>query len=318
MKDAIKNAFPKLYERYCFEKGKRADKRVLAYYSSLPKSEYGNELARLYKERVGHELNLHNPQRFSEKIQWRKLYELTPLMSKLSDKYAAREWVKEKIGEQYLIPLLGAWDAFDEIDFSSLPNAFVLKTNNASGTNLIVQDKSNYDRRTAKRKFNYWMKRPFGLLSGLELQYCDIKPKIIAEKNMLSEGIDDLPDYKFFCFDGKVYCSYTMIEYTNNHQNGKLGFFDRDYNLLNAYREDFQPIVKQIPKPSNYEKMVEIAETLANGFSHVRVDLYNIKGVIYFGEMTFTTNSGFTKYYPEEFDYELGAQWHLPMNITVR
>ena len=313
MKDKIKKAFPKLYDWYRFEVEKREDQKALAYYSALPESEYENELVRLYQERVGHTLDLHNPKRFSEKIQWRKLYELTPLMSRLSDKYEVREWVKEKIGEDYLIPLLGSWDAFDDIDFNELPKSFVLKTNNASGTNLIIQDKMKMDKRTAKRKFDYWIKKPFGMLSGLELQYCSIKPKIIAEKNMLSEGMDDLPDYKFFCFDGKVYCSYTMIEYTNDHEKGKLGFFDREYNLLEAHREDFQPIKEQIPRPQNYEKMIEVAEILSKGFSHVRVDLYNINGRVYFGEMTFTTNSGFTKYRPEEFDYELGEQWKLPI-----
>ena len=145
------------------------------------------------------------------------------------------------------------------------------------------------------------------------MQYQNIDHKIIAEKYMIEDDMVDLPDYKFFCFDGVVYCSYTMIDYTHDHSNGKIGFFDRDYNLLPYYRKDYSPITKQMPKPENYEKMVEIAERLSVGFAHVRVDLYDIKGKVYFGEMTFTNASGFTKYVPEEFDYILGRCWKMSL-----
>lgn len=122
--------------------------------------------------------------------------------------------------------------------------------------------------------------------------------------------MNDLPDYKFFCFNGKMFCSYTLTDGVN-HSNGKIGFFDRNYNLMPYFRSDHEPITKQLPVPQNYEKMVEIAEKLAEGFSHVRVDLYNIEGQIFFGEMTFSTNSGYISSVPEEFDTVLGQQWDL-------
>ena len=315
MKEFCKRKFPTLYSTYRFYKMKYADKRLIKYYTNLPESEYKTELKKMYKEKVGLTLDLENPKRFSEKIQWRKINEITPLMSKLSDKYEVRSWVEEKIGKEYLIPLLGVWDAFDEIDFDKLPDSFVLKTNNASGTNLIVDSKKDLNIGRARRMFNYWLDIPFGLLSGLELQYCSIKPRIIAEQNMLSEGRDDLSDYKFFCFDGKVFCSYTTVGFAKDHSKGKLAFFDKDYKLMPVTRADYlTPYEKQLEKPDNYNKMVEIAETLSQGFSHVRVDLYNIDGKIYFGEMTFTTHSGYAKFVPDEFDFELGRQWVLPIS----
>ena len=316
MKEFIKQSFPSLYKAYRFNKMKYMDRKAIKYYSELPKSEYETELKKLYMERVGVPLDLEHPKRFSEKTQWQKLYGITPLMSRLSDKYEVRSWVEEKIGKEYLIPLLGAWDSFDDIDFDKLPDSFVLKTNNASGTNLIVYSKKELNINEARKLFNYWLQKPFGLLSGLELQYCSIKPKIIAEQNMLSGGREDLPDYKFFCFDGSVYCSYTTIDYAKDNSQGKMAFFDRDYILMPVSRADIMtPLRKQLEKPENYDKMVEIAETLSQGFSHVRVDLYNIDGKIYFGEMTFTTHSGFMQFDPDSFDYELGNLWKLPVDI---
>ncbi len=314
MKNFLIHTFPGLYEWYSFNRIKQIEQKQSAYYKNLSREAYEQEIVRLYRDKTGHDIDLKAPKRYTEKIQWTKLYGITPLISKLSDKYEVREWVAERIGQEYLVPLLGVWDTFDEIDFDALPDSFVLKTNNASATNIIVNNKSDMNKKRMKQKLDYWMERPFGLLSGLELQYMAIKPRIIAEKNLMSGGLTDLPDYKFFCFDGKVFCSYTMVDYTFNHHNGRLGFFDRDYKLMDAYRADYTRISEQIPRPKNYDKMVEIAEILSKGFSHVRVDFYNIDGKIYFGEMTFTTNSGYTQFVPDEFDYELGDQWRLPVS----
>lgn len=316
MKKFFKKIFLMVHSYYSKWAINRKREKAIKFFTALEPSEYINHLKKMYKERVGIELNMENPKRFSEKIQWRKFNELTPIMSTLSDKYAVREWIKEKIGEEYLIPLLGVWDSFDEIDFEKLPDSFVLKTNNASGTNMIVENKARLNMKKAKKKFDKWMQIPFGLISGFEFQYLDIKPKIIAEKNMLTEsnGIKDLPDYKFYCFDGKVYCSFTRFDYALNPDNSKMYFLDRDYNILPVCKKEKQLLTESIPKPKNYEKMVEIAEKLSEGFSHVRVDLYNIDGEIYFGEMTFTNMSGFVSYNPDEFDFELGRQWKLPID----
>ena len=279
--------------------------------SRMNPKDYPEKLAQIYKQITGEELNLEHPCTYNEKIQWSKLYDTDPRKTVLSDKYAVRSWVREKIGDEYLVPLLGTWDRFDDIDFSKLPSQFVLKLNNGSATNIVVTDKSKLDLHLAKKKFKEWTKTNFAF-RGFELQYKDIKPKIIAEEYLIADGLEDLPDYKFFCFDGKVFCSYTMKDYTMCHENGRLGFFDRDYKLMPYYRRDFKPILQQIPKPKNYEKMLELAECLAKGFPHVRVDFYDLDGKIYFGEMTFTNSSGYCKFEPEEFNRILGDQWTLP------
>ena len=262
----------------------------------------------VYKMHTGKELNIHPPRTYNEKIQWMKIYDNDERKTLLSDKFAVRAWVEEKIGKEYLIPVLGHWESVEDIDFDSLPNQFVLKINNSSGENIIVTDKSKLNIKQTKRMLKRWMKLNFAYVS-FEMQYAKIKPVIVAEKYMITDGMDDLPDYKFFCFDGKIFCSYTMTGYVFDHTKGNLSFFDRDYKLLPYERMDHRKVDLQPPKPENYDKMVELAEILAEGFSHVRVDFYNINGKIYFGEMTFSTSSGYTEYNPEEFDMILGEQW---------
>ncbi|MBR4173209.1 MAG: glycosyltransferase, partial [Clostridia bacterium] len=261
-----------------------------------------------YKLHTGRTMNIHPPRTYNEKIQWMKVYDRDERKTRLSDKYAVREWVKETIGEEYLIPLLGHWEKVDDIDFDALPSQFVLKINNSSGENIIVTDKSKLNIRKTKRILKRWMKLNFADV-GFEMQYKNIKPVIIAEKYIIEDGMDDLPDYKFFCFDGKVFCSYTMTDYVFDNSKGRLSFFDRDYNLLPYGRADHKRVDAQPPKPENYYKMVELAEKLSEGFSHVRVDFYNINGKIYFGEMTFSTSGGYVEYSPEEFNLILGNQW---------
>ena len=300
-----------LNKLYIFIKKMVPFKKEIKYFilKKINKKYYPVILKRMYKKRTGKKLNLENPVTFNEKIQWSKLYDVTPLKTQLADKYLVREWVKEKIGEEYLIPLLGVWDKFDDIDFDKLPDQFVLKANHGSGWNIIVTDKKQFNRVEAKKKFDRWLNTNFAYLT-LEMQYEDIKPKIIAEKYIVNEN-NDLPDYKFFCFDGKVFCLYTRINYTFDHSKGQLGFFDRDYKLMPYHRGEYAPIKEQLPKPKNFEKMVELAEILSKGFKHVRVDFYNLNGKIFFGEMTFTTASGFAVFVPEEFDLLLGKQWNL-------
>ena len=272
------------------------------------------KLKNIYYEKTGNKLDLNNPKRFTEKIQFFKLYCTNQKITTLCDKYLVRDWVKKRIGNEYLIPLLGVWNNANDINFDKLPNRFVLKTNHGSGTVIIVEDKNKIDINKIKQKLNSWLKINFAYSNTLELQYKNIKPLIIAEKFIIDSKKNDLPDYKFFCFDGKVFCSYTMINYQLKHDNAQCGYFDKDYNLLPYYRKDYMKIDKQLKKPKNYDKMISIAEKLSKGFSHVRVDLYNVDGKIYFGEMTFTTDSGFTRFEPDYFDYYLGEQWDLKNN----
>ena len=190
----------------------------------------------------------------------------------------------------------------------------MLKCTHDSESVVICTDKSTFNFEQAKEKLTKALKINFYYYSR-EWAYKNIKPRIIAEKYMAT-GLSDLPDYKFFCFDGKVVCLYTMVNYTFHHKEGKLGFFDRDYNLLPFHRRDFAPITEQLPKPQNYDKMVEIAEILSAGFPHVRVDLYNINGAIYFGEMTFYNSGGYTQFEPEEWDLKLGEHFKIKGSIN--
>lgn len=282
---------------------------------NMPKFMYPYFLRYKYRKNMGKNLNLKKPLTYTEKMQWSKLHRKSQLLTDLSDKIKVRHWVADKIGEEYLIPTLGGiYLSADEIDFKSLPDRYVIKTNHGSGTNIIVSDNSKINIESTKATLNSWLKHNFAY-NSLELQYKDIEPKIYIEQNIMPEGVSDLPDYKFFCFYGKVFCSYTRINTYEGHDKGKIGFFDRDYNLMPYYRADYEPIVEQLPKPRNYLQIVEMAEKLSEGFSHVRVDLYNIDGKIYFGEMTFSTFSGYCRFVPEEFDRILGNQWDIHKGI---
>ena len=264
-----------------------------------------------YRIKTGNKLNLKNPKRYTEKIQWYKLNYRNDLLTQCSDKFAVREFVKERGLAHILNELYAAYDSAEDIDFDSLPNSFAMKANNGSGTNYFVKDKKVESADHMRTLAADWVKRS-GFSLGREWCYVNIKPKLIFEKLLERDKNNDLPDYKFFCFDGKVYCLYTMIDYTDNHANGKLGFYDRDFNQLPCRRLDYQPINIKLEKPKNFDLMVEYAEILSKGFPHVRVDFYNIDGQIVFGEMTFYNASGYTKFAPDSFDMELGEQFVLP------
>lgn len=281
----------------------------------VPKVAYPLLLKYKYYIKMGKICNLTNPITFSEKVQWGKLHRDNKKLSDYADKIRVRDYAREVIGEEYLIPLVGSvYSSVDHIDFGSLPDQFVIKTNHGCGFNYIVKDKSLVDLDELKKTVSQWMKIDYSYY-GLELQYRYIKPKIFVEKYLVQEGMTDLPDYKFFCFNGKVFCSYTMVNYAFDHSKGKLGFFDRDYKLMHCYRKDFEHLEDQLAKPKNYEIMVDLAEKLATGFSHVRVDFYNIEGEIFFGEMTFSNAGGFCRFEPEDFDRVLGEQWNLNSGI---
>lgn len=304
MKEYVKNRFPKMYD-YLLHLNRLRNIRKINKLKKLSKEKYKNILSKMYKKRIGHNLDWNNLCTYTEKMQWEKLYNDNPLKTQLSDKYKVREWVKEKIGEEYLIPLLGVWENFEDIDFSTLPDKFVLKTNHGSGTNYIVKDKSKINLKQLKRLFNDWMKIDYAFNTGFEMHYSNIKPLIIAEKYIESE-YNELQDYKFLCFNNKpYYCWVDMNRYTSHTRN----VYDLDWNLQEWNQFTYGTYKEPIEKPKNFDKMIEIAECLCKGFSHVRVDLYNVKGRIYFGEMTFTNGSGLDPIVPEEYDTKLGDLW---------
>ncbi len=276
----------------------------------MPKVFYPCYLKYKYKKMMGKSLNLESPKTFTEKMQWAKLHRRDKILTELADKIRVRDWVKAAIGDKYLIPTLGGtYSNPDEIDFSVLPNRYVIKTNNGSGGNIVVEDAGTVNISEIKKQLRLWLDHDYAY-NHLELQYKEIIPEIYIEQYLSAEI---LKDYKFFCFDGRVFCSYT--KYTEKDGKEYLGIFDRDYVLMPYYRDGYLPISEQPPKPENYDEMVCIAEKLSSGFSHVRVDLYNIDGKIYFGEMTFTTGGGYLVFHPSDFDMILGKQWDLYSGI---
>src|SRR5699024_15490 len=256
-----------------------------------------------YSARMDRKLDLDNPITFNEKIQWLKLYDRKPEYPKLVDKYLVRNYVKDTIGEEYLIPLLGVWNSFDEIDFSKLPNQFVLKTTHDSGGVFICKDKSKFNFEEAKQLINKSLSRNY-FYRFREWVYKDVTPRIIAEKFMVKNDGNGLDDYKFFCFNGEV---KAMFVATERSTNVKFDFFDPDFNRL-PLKQHYPNSNKNLKKPKNLNDMLEIAKILSKDMPHVRVDLYNDNGKIYFGEMTFYHFSGARKFEPEKYD-EIFGSW---------
>ena len=278
-------------------------------FDQMPDREY---LERKFETYMGYKPNLDAPQTFNEKLQWLKLYDRKPLYTQLVDKYRVREYVKEKIGEQYLIPLLGGWDSPEEIDFDALPERFVLKCNHSSGANAlhICKDKSTLDVEAVKAKLLKGMKRNF-YLHGREWPYKNVARKIIAEKYMEDAETSELRDYKFFCFDGVVKALFVATDRQKKGEEVKFDFFDPDYNRLD-FRQGHENAPVLPAKPKEFELMKKLARKLSIGIPHVRVDFYEVNGVVYFGEMTFFHFGAWVHFEPEEWDYTFGSWIQLP------
>ena len=266
-----------------------------------------------YKIKMGRKLNLKNPKRYTEKLQWYKLYYRDPVMAICADKGSVRKFVEDRGLKEILNSCYGIYDSPEEIPYETLPNSFVLKDTLGGGGNsvILVRDKSNIDRIEINKELKKWVDTPAKKNVGREWVYEKSKHRIIVEKLLDCEN-GDLPDYKFFCFDGEPKYLYFMRNYRDNHSQGELAFLDMEFKLLEACRTDFKPIREQPEKPRNFEKMVEMAKVLSKGFPHVRVDFFNIEGNIIFGEMTFFNASGYTLFSPDSFDFTLGKCFNLP------
>lgn len=279
------------------------------YFSKLKEKDYKKGLKFWYKKITKKNLNLENPKTYTEKIQWIKLYDIDNLKTRLTDKYLVRDWVKKKIGEKYLIPLLGVWDKFSDINFKNFPNKFVLKCNHGSNMNIIVLDKNKFNIFEAKKKINHWMKLNYAFIYGLELQYKNIKKKIIAEE-YIENNKNNINDYKIWCFEGKV---EIIMVITERNRNKKYVFYDKNWNLLPFYYSKYQE--KKINKPKYLNELINISETLSKGFKHVRTDFYILNNnTIKFGEMTFTPNSGIVHFSKEEYNEYFGNKIHINDN----
>lgn len=282
----------------------------LQYYHLSPDL-YAQAIKMWYQDKSGNVLDFNNPVGYDAKIQWMKIFDHDPRKTLLADKLLVRDWIKEKIGEEYLIPLLAVYRKAEEIDFDVLPDSFVLKANHGSGMNYIVKNKFSEDPEVIRNRARAWLATNFTFQNGYELHYNDIPRKLIAEQ-YLENPNGDMPDYKFWCFDGK--CRFTELITGRKSTSGPhLGFFSNDWEMLPFSTGVYPRIKDPVEKPAQFEKMIEIAETLSKGFPHVRVDLYLLDGgTIKFGEMTFTTSSGVNRWDPPEADLWVGEMFNLP------
>lgn len=262
-----------------------------------------------YKILMKKPLNLDNPKTYSEKLQWIKLNDRRPEYTMLVDKYAVKEYISKTIGDQYVIPTLGVWSHFDEIDFDLLPNQFVLKCTHDSGGLIICKDKIKLDKVKAKKKIEECLRHNF-FYGQREWPYKNVPHRIIAEPYMEDKKTKDLRDYKFFAFDGMVRALFIATE-RGSKEETKFDFFDDDFKHL-PFRNGHPNAEKLPEKPVCFDEMKELASKLSKGIPEVRVDLYEVNGKVYFGEMTFFHWSGFKPFEPEEWDYKFGSWIKLP------
>ena len=271
-------------------------------------------LRKKFKVKMGKNLDLENPITFNEKLQWLKLFDRKPEYTMMVDKYLVREYVKEKLGEEYLIPLLGVWDSPEEIDFNALPDKFVIKCNHNSGLGMyICKDKNKINIESVKSELKKGLAQNYYLL-GREWPYKDVPRKIIAEQYMEDESTSELTDYKFFCFNGEP----KMILVCSNRFSPsglRENFYDLDWNLLPVQRPKHPNSDNAIKKPETLGEMIRLAKVLAEDIPFSRIDFYNVGNRIYFGEITFFPASGMESFCPEEWDKIFGEWLKLPRVI---
>lgn len=259
-------------------------------------------LTRLFRYKLGYDLDLQSPQTFNEKIQWLKLNDRNPQYVDWVDKYEFKKRVERMAGENYIIPTLGIWDRVEEIEWDKLPQQFVIKCTHDSGSTIICKDKDQFDVNEAIRKLEYGLKRNFYWI-GREWPYKHVKPRILAEKYM-EDSVGELVDYKFLCYDGVFRYAFTCTERFSK-SGLKVTFFDREWNRL-AIKRHYENSQRKIAKPKNYQKMIELAEKISSGYPFVRVDFYEINGRIYLGEFTLYPGCGFEEFENYEEDLLLG------------
>lgn len=262
-------------------------------------------IKRKFKAHFKRELDLENPKTFNEKLQWLKLHYRKPELTTMVDKDAAKQYVADIIGQEHIIPTLGVWKSFDDIDFDKLPNQFVLKCTHDCGGLVICKDKSKLDKAAAKKKIEKCLKKNF-FWFGREWPYKNVEPQIICEKYMTdSPDSADFTDYKFYCFNGVVDCVMACLERSSGET--KFYFFDDQWKLkrLNI-RGKNAPEGFTLPKPECMDEMFKIAARLSQGLPFVRVDLYQSNGQIYFGELTLFPASGYDYNFLPETDAYFG------------
>lgn len=271
--------------------------RFNKYFENLPVEDYEKELLEQFDSILyySNAKLTDNPKTFNEKIQWLKVHDVSTLKTRLADKYLVREWIKEQIGEDYLIPMVGGpWKSAEEIDFDKLPDRFVLKANHGSGTNMIVKDKSKLDLKKVRKTSNSWLNMVYGW-RGMEAHYIQIPRVLIAEKFMEDESVEGLNDYKIHCFNGKPKMIQVICSRDFKNHTAREAFFDLDWNRINLVSHTYADYDGELPPPPCLKEMIDVARKLSKDFIYVRVDLYEISGKVLFGELTFAPMGGFWK-----------------------
>ena len=252
-------------------------------------------------------LDLKNPKTFNEKLNWMKLYLREPVFSKMVDKYEAKQLVADKLGEEYVIPSIGIYNSWDEIDFDKLEAPFVIKTTHASGVVFVIRDKSQTDWKNIKKIVNRSLKTNY-FYSCREWPYKNVKPRILIESFVQDSKEKNLPVFKFFCFSGEPNIVQTIKNDKTSYET--IDYFDMDWNRLDL-KQNFENSEIPLDKPVNFEEMKDIARKLSKGFPFIRIDLFSIDGKIYFSEFTFYTDAAYQRFYPDLWDKVLGDKIDL-------
>ncbi|MBP3853782.1 MAG: hypothetical protein J6D18_04350 [Erysipelotrichaceae bacterium] len=278
-------------------------------------------LEKWYQKPMGYSFSLDDPKTFNEKINWLKLYDSTPLKGRLADKYLVNPWIEERIGKEYLIPIIGVWDTPNKIDFNSLPDQFVLKITNGSGRVVIVKDKNKINKKAVIGNLAYWQRYDFaGSCFEMHYRYCE--PRIIAQPYIEGLANRTMLEYKVHCFNDGAPVIWAVRNALGDENRADSIVGEPDYQIETPYSsyfdEDWNYLFKEkkhnrldCPPPKNLKKMLAFSKKLAEGFPTVRVDWYEVDGQLYFGEMTFTHNAGLDVYDPVSIDEELGQRIDL-------
>lgn len=280
-------------------------KRILMQHIQLSLYDDETAIKKIYKKRLRREVDLQNPKRFTEKLQWQKLYYRNPIMSTIVDKIAIRDYLKDKGYEKYLVPIIGSYRSVDEINFEKLPEKCIFKASHGSSMHLVKNGEIS-NLKLWKRIMKSWLRMNI-YVEGREWPYKDVQPGIICEKFIQAKTSKTLKDYKFFCFKGKPEFVQVDVDLLSEH---RINFYDIEWNLL-PIRCQFPNSEKVVEKPINFEKMKEIASDLSKEFPHVRVDFYEYDDQLKIGELTFFDGSGFYSFNPDEYDYIFGEKFEI-------
>lgn len=275
-------------------------------YDSLSDADF---LKKVFSKYMGYPLDLENPKTFSEKLQWLKVNYREPIQTVMVDKYEAKLFIAQRVGDQYIIPTLAVWDSVEDIDLDALPNQFVLKCTHDSGGIVICKDKSSFDFEAAKAKLSASLHRDYSRIAR-EWPYKDVPRRIIAEEYLSELGSNEILDYKMYCFHGEP--KLTVVCSNRFSKTGtRMNFYDIDWEPMGIHFGHYPPLSTEFPLPVTYDEMKRLTAELSKDCPFLRVDFYEIKGCLYIGELTFFPGAGFEKFRPMSKDYELGEWLHL-------